>query len=79
MLSGNEFVKLADKVIEKHPEAFEAMMEFERTKKLPKLKYKERVNFTIDSDLFKKFRRYCEEKGMKMSNEVEKLIKEDIE
>jgi len=79
MLSGNEFAKLADKVIEKHPEAFEAMLEFERTKKLPRLQYKERVNFTIDFDLFKKFRNYCRTKGVKMSNEIEKLIRKDID
>lgn len=53
MPSGKRFVKLVDKIIKEHPEAFEAMLEFERTKKLPRPQYKERVNFTLDKDLVK--------------------------
>lgn len=47
-ISGKEFVKLASKVIEEHLEAFEAVLEFERTKKIPRPSYKERINFTLD-------------------------------
>lgn len=77
MLSNN-IVKNAKRIINENPEYFEALMEFERTKRLPKLSYKDRVNFTIDSNLFRKFRRYCEEHNYKMSNIIENMIKEKI-
>lgn len=78
MLSGKEFVKLSEKIIKGNPEAFEALLEFERTKKLPRLNYKERVNFTIDSKLLKKFRLHCKKHNLKMSTKIESLIDESI-
>ena len=78
MLAGKEFVKLSEKIIKENPEAFEALLEFERSKKLPRLKYKKRVNFTIDSDILKKFRLYCKEHNIKMSTKTESLIEEFI-
>jgi len=79
MLSGKELVRLAKEAIREHPEAFEALLEFERTGKLPKLEYKIRANFTIGAKLLKKFREYCKRKGMKMSSVLEKHIEEEIE
>ena len=78
MLSGKELVKNAEKVIKEHPEYFEALMEFERTKKLPRLRYKERANFTIDSRMLKNFREYCRKKGMKMSAKIEQYIEKEL-
>lgn len=77
-MPSNNIVKNAKRIIKEHPEYFEALMEFERTKRLPKLSYKNRVNFTIDSNLFKRFRRYCEEHNYKMSNIIESMIKERV-
>lgn len=37
MLSGKRLLKLAKQAHEEHPEAFEALLEYERTGKLPKL------------------------------------------
>ena len=73
-----KYGKRALQVIREHPEAFEALLEYERTKKLPKLSYKERANFTIDSTLLRKFRAYCKEKGLNMSRLVEKHLKEEM-
>ena len=78
MLSGKEFLKLADQIIAKYPEAFSALEEYDRTRRLPKLKYKKRVNFTLDSELFRKFRVYCEEKGIKMSTFIERIIMKEL-
>jgi len=78
MQSGKELIKLVDKVIEEHPEAFEAMLEFERTKRLPRPSYKERVNFTLDRNLIKKLREYSKQKNQKMSNIIEESIKEKL-
>ncbi|MBW2993224.1 hypothetical protein KY317_01465, partial [Candidatus Woesearchaeota archaeon] len=78
MLSGKELIRNAEKVIKEHPEYFEALMEFERTKKLPRLEYKERANFTIDSRMLRKFREYCRKKGMKMSAKIEQYIEKEL-
>jgi hypothetical protein len=74
MLSGKEFLKYAREAIAEHPEIFSALEEYDRTRRLPKLKYKTRVNFTIDQNLFNEFRRYCDQKDIKMSTQIEKLI-----
>ena len=39
---------------------------------------KERVNFTVDMELMKMFRSYCEEHHLKMSQSVERLIKWEL-
>lgn len=73
-----EIAKKAIEIIKKNPEYFEALVEFEKTGRLSKFTYKKRVNFTIDSDLLKKFKLLCEEKGIKMSTQIERLIKNFI-
>jgi len=78
MLSDKDALRLADKVIAKYPEIFSALEEYDRTRRLPKLKYKKRVNFTLDQELFKEFRRLCEKKGIKMSTKIEDLIKKEV-
>ena len=70
--------KKALEIIKRNPEYFEALVEFEKTGRLPKLNYKERVNFTIDADLMRKFRIFCKKNGMKMSSRVEELIRKDL-
>ena len=52
--------------------------EFEKTGRLPKIAYKERVNFTIDADLVRKFRIYCQKNSMKMSSKIEQLLREEL-
>ncbi len=69
---------LAKQAIAEHPEAFDALMEFEKTKKLPRFTRKKRVNFTIDSDIFTQFRRNCEQNSMKMSTKLEQLMLDQI-
>ncbi len=78
MLSGKRLIELADKAIKEHPEAFEAMLEFERTKKLPRPQTKERVNFTLDRNLIRRLREHSRKKNQKMSNLIEELIKEKL-
>lgn len=77
-MSSFDIEKLFDKVVAEHAELFNALMEFEKTKRLPKLSYKTRVNFTLDHQLVKKLRDYCQQKGYKMSSLIEQLIKEKV-
>ncbi len=69
----------AKQAIEQHPEAFEALLEFERTGKLPKPNPKERANFTIDAKLLRHYRAYCKEHGLNMSARIEKYIKGELQ
>jgi hypothetical protein len=65
------------KRIVKESEPYLNMLEeLDRTGKLRKASYKERVNFTIDSEVMLAFRRYCEKQSVSMSNKVENLIKD---
>ena len=73
-----KFIETARRIIKENPEVFEALLEFERTKKLPKLTRKERINITIDSDLLRKFRDYCRKNNKVISGVIEKRIKEEL-
>ncbi len=64
------------KAIKEHPEVFEALAEYDKTRKLPKTVYKERATFTIDANILRKFRAYAKQHGMDMSKIVEKQIKQ---
>ncbi|HLC63682.1 MAG TPA: hypothetical protein VJJ21_05190 [Candidatus Nanoarchaeia archaeon] len=71
-------LQIARKIVKENPEHFEALVEFERTKKLPKLNYKQRANFTIDSEPLRRFRIYCQKHGYKMSTKLEESIMKEL-
>ena len=75
MQQSKTLYEYAKEGIKEHPELFEALLEFERTGKLKKPNPKTRANFTIDSRLLRRFRSYCENRGLKMSALIEKFIK----
>lgn len=79
MLSGKKLMKTVDFVIAKYPELFDALEEYDRTHRLKKINYKERANFTIDSNLLIRFRKYCQKQGMKMSSKIEQFIIKELE
>ena len=69
-----DITKLKRKV--KENEAYlNALEELDRTGKLRKAKYKERVNFTIDGDLMIRFNEYCMKNNYKKSTIIESLIR----
>ena len=73
-----KFLEIGKRIIKENPEVFEALMEFERTKKLPKLTKKERISLTIDSDLMRKFREYCRLHNKVMSKIIESYIRKEL-
>lgn len=77
-MSSNKFLETARRIIRERPEIFEALLEFERTKRLPKTMYRERINLTIDHNLLQKFKRFCQENSLNMSRIVEKHMKEEL-
>jgi antitoxin component of RelBE/YafQ-DinJ toxin-antitoxin module len=40
---------------------------------------KSKITLTIDEDILKKFKKYCNERGMKVSSKIELLIKKVID
>jgi len=72
-------VKLAKKLVALHPEWFDALGVYDETGKLPRFPTKARVNFTVDEELYHKFRQFCKRNGLKMSQVVEKKILDFLE
>ena len=79
MLSGKKLLKHLDFVIARYPEMFDALEEYDRTHKLKKINYKERANFTIDSNLLRRFRKYCQLNAIKMSAKIEQYMRKELE
>ncbi len=78
MLSDKGLIETTDRLLKEQPEIFEALLEFERTKKIPKFTYKRRYNFTLNPLLVSKFKAYCEKNGIKMSAKIEQYIQKEI-
>ncbi len=72
------FKDIALREIKKHPEIFSALEEFERTKRIPKFTYRKRVDITIDEQILREFKSYCQKNGFNMSRMIEKHIKEEL-
>lgn len=77
-MPSSKFLKTAKRLVKENSEMFSALEEYDRTRKLPKLSYKVRANFTLDADIFRKFRNYCQKEGLIMSKIVEKKMLEEI-
>jgi hypothetical protein len=77
-MQSNNFLETALRIIRENPEVFEALVEFEKTKKLPKTSYRRRINITIDADLLRKIRQYCNSRGVAMSRLIEKQLREEL-
>ena len=72
------FLERAREVIAKNQDMIAALEELDRTGKLKKLSYKTKVSFTIDEELFNKFRNYCKKSGINMSGKIESYIREEL-
>lgn len=69
------FLERARKAIHENQELFMLLEDLDRTGKLRKLKYKKRMNFTVEEDLARRFRAYCLKRHQEMSPIVENLIR----
>lgn len=66
------------KIIQEDRPYLDALLEYERTGKLRKVSYKERIDITIDENILKAIRTYCKENNIKVSNFIEKLVKKEL-
>ena len=72
------FLEKAKKVIAKNQDMLTVFEELDRTGKFRKRTYKTKVSFTIDEDLFNKFRNYCKQNGINMSGRMESYIRLEL-
>ena len=72
------FLEKAKKVIAKNQDVITVFEELDRTGKFKKRTYKTRAAFTIDEELFNKFRAYCKQSGINMSGRIESYIKNEL-
>ena len=62
----------------RHAALFEALAEYDRTGRLPRLSYKKRIDITIDAALLRKLKEYCRKHNLKLSQMIEKQVKSII-
>ena len=74
----NKFLDRAKQFIKENPRMFSALEEYDRTRKLPRLTYRERINLTIDQDILRKFKEYCRKNNYNMSRLIEKHMREEL-
>ena len=72
------FFEKAKKIIERNRDLLTVFEELDRTGTFRKPIYKKRVNFSIDEELFNRFRAYCKKNGINMSAKIENYIREEI-
>lgn len=72
-------MKLYDeRIFEKYADAFEALAEYDKTGKLPKINYKKRIDITVDARLLRQLKEYCRKHGLKISQLIEKHMREEL-
>ena len=72
------FLNKAKEVIAKNQDVITVFEELDRTGKFRKRTYKTRAAFTLDEELFNKFRNYCKENGINMSGKIESYIRKEL-
>ena len=72
------FIDKAKEVIAKNQDVLTVFEELDRTGKFKKRTYKIRAAFTLDEELFNKFRAYCKENGINMSGRIESYIRKEL-
>ncbi len=75
-MPSDKFLKIAKNIVAKDKALFDALIEFEKTRKI---RTKNRLNFTIDKSLASQFKSFCKAKGYNMSAKVEQAIREILE
>ena len=72
MVSDN--VKRGIEIINKYPEIFESLEEYDRTRRLRKIYHRKRLNVTIDENIFREFKSYARKKSLNISRFIENCM-----
>ncbi|MEK6812500.1 MAG: hypothetical protein AABX86_00080 [Nanoarchaeota archaeon] len=71
-------IEQSKKIFDKYRPIFEQLEDYDKTHKLRKLRYKKRIDLTIDSQTWNAFKAHCKQHHLKMSNVVEEVIKKRL-
>jgi hypothetical protein len=74
MRSGLSLADYARKAVSENPEVIEALMEFERSKRVPKTTYRKRIDVTVDESILRRFKELCRRQGIPVSRAIERLM-----
>ena len=74
----SNFLNECREIIYKNIEIFQTLEEYDKTHKLSKAFYRERINLTIDENLLREFKKYCKENNYNMSRLIESYIKKEL-
>ena len=72
------FLDKAKEVIARNQDVITVFEELDRTGKFRKRTYKTRVSFTLEEELFNKFRAYCRNNEINMSARIESYIRKEL-
>jgi len=73
-----DYGAIIPRLLSEYADVFDALLEYERTKRMPKLSRKRRVDVTIDTDLLRELKRETEKRSVKLSNVVEQALRERL-
>ena len=77
-LEQSENAERAKQLISQYPEIFDSLREFERTKKLPKLYRKKRIDATIDENILRQFKEYGKRNAITLSRFIEQAMLKEL-
>ena len=72
-MTSHKFQEIAKKVAKRDKAVFDELIHYENT---GSVRTKERLNFTVDKSIAKKFRRHCKEQGYNMSAKIEQAMQQ---
>jgi|TARA_B100002003_G_C14008039_1_gene486409 hypothetical protein len=75
-MQSSKISKIADRIVKEDNALFDALLEFEKTKKI---RTKTRLNFTVNKGLASKFKKVCRDKGYNMSAKIEQSMRNLVE
>jgi hypothetical protein len=71
-------VERAKRIMARYPEVFQSLEDYDRTRKLPKLYRRKRLDITIDENVLRDFREHCMKHSLNMSRLIETKMLEEL-
>lgn len=65
-------------IIAHYPEVFDSLLEFETTKRIPKLYRKKRIDATIDENILRQFKSHAEKNNITLSKFIEQAMLREL-
>ena len=72
------FLEKTKNIIANNQDVIAVFEELDRTGRFKKRAYKSRISFTLDAELFNRFRAYCKNNGLNMSGKIEAYMRKEL-